>query len=415
MGRWSDGSKSDRGQQKYSRTNARRRVLWTGLAATSVSLILAHRSTTQTELWYSVIPTALEQNMHIFRAVLSDYQQAVPALTAAERASGAGSLGMSVGLALMVGPLLGARFLAKTYEQATYVALLALLAAAVTVYMLPNADDNSTTADSKSTEERKDEFQNSRRHVLSFLDVPSVRSPAALFLLSTRLLSALAFHIFQTISAVSLRERFEFGPKEYGTFFSVVGFFFAMSQGPMATALLHRFGHTSRGRVHLLLACSLCTTVLRYTALYTRNIPLVYASFAVMVSAYGVLATIVTADTSHLVPPQEAGAFFGVLAAVESGAGMLGPLLGGLLSKMGSQPQQQESAAYTSLIYLPLMAILVLSAANLILMALGYEKLILNHQQDISTTPPSSSSSSVSTESCPATSSDATASHKKVD
>lgn len=414
MGRWSDGSKSDNsGDQKYSRTNARRRALWTGLAATSVSLILAHLSTTKTELWYSVIPTALEQNMHIFRAVLSDYQEAVPAMTAAERASSAGSLGMSVGLALMLGPLLGARFLANTYEQATYVALLALVAAAVTVYMLPNAEYNSTATMNKSTEERKDEFQSSRRHVLSFLDVPSVRSPAALFLLSTRLLSALAFHIFQTISAVSLRERFEFGPKEYGTFFSVVGFFFAMSQGPMATALIHRFGHTSRGRVHLLLACSLCTAVLRYTALYTRNIPLVYASFAVMVSAYGVLATIVTADTSHLVPPQEAGAFFGVLAAVESGAGMLGPLLGGLLSKMGTQLQQkQESAAYTSLIYLPLMAILVLSAANLILMALGYEKLILNHQQDTSTAPPSSS---VSAESCPVTCSDATSSHKKVD
>jgi len=227
---------------------ARRICLAVGVAATAVSLFLANRAESISDLWWSIAPYAFQQNMSILKALFSEYHEGVPGGTSAgERASSAGILGMAAGLAMMIGPVAGVSLM-KDYNQATNMALIFLLLAVTLIFLLPSAPPKQPA--------RK--LLQKKSTLLSFLDVPSARSPAAIFLLTSRLLSTLSMHIYQTIWIVSLRDRFEFGPQDYGRFFSMVGLFLALSQGFLAKFVLSRFGgETPRGRVRLLAICSL--------------------------------------------------------------------------------------------------------------------------------------------------------------
>ena len=340
---------------------ARRLCLAVGVAATAVSLILANRAQSVSDLWWSIVPYAFQQNMSILKALFSEYHEGVPGGTSSgERASSAGVLGMAAGLAWMIGPVAGVSLL-KDYNQATNLGLFFLVLAGILVFLLPSAPPKQP--------ERK--LLRKKSSILSFLDVPSARSPAAVFLLTTRLLSTLSLHIYHTIWIVSLRERFQFGPQDYGRFFSMLGLFLALSQGFLAKFVLHRFGgETPQGRVRLLAICSLIIGLFRYLAFQTSSLVVVYILFATMVSCQGIIATVFTADTTQIADRKEVGSFFGILAAVESGAGMAGPLLGGAL-------------AYVHPTAAPLIAVVALNGIGLGMVALGYERVVLQHFEDV--------------------------------
>ena len=65
-----------------------------------------------------------------------------------------------------------------------------------------------------------------------------------------------------------------------------------------------------------------------------NNIHIVYAIFGAIILALGVVNTIFTADTSKIAKPEDLGGLFGVMGSVESLAGIVGPILGGFLSKI---------------------------------------------------------------------------------
>lgn len=331
----------------------RRLCLWSGLLAAGVSLTMAQQAHSVEQLYWSVLPLAAEQNLPILKALFSDYHTSA---TASERAASSGSLGMSVGLAMMIGPAAGS-MLISDYALALNVAFLFLSLAALLVAYLPDA----------RLERRKLGRASSR--FWSALDVPSARSPPALFLLSCRLLAALSYHIYNTIFTPSLKERFDFGPRDYGRFFSVVGLFFALSQGFVAKWLLERWGAGQNARTRLLAVCCGLMAVLRYAAFVSSNLTAVYVMFAIMVTSYGVTSTIFSADTSQIPAPEETGAFFGLLAAVESGAGMLGPLLGSALT-------------YWHPTLAPLLAVVALNVVATALVGAAYERVVLRSLED---------------------------------
>jgi MFS family permease len=176
---------------------------------------------------------------------------------------------------------------------------------------------------------------------------------------------ALAYHIFSTIWTASLKERFDFGPADHGRFMSFIGLTYALSQGFFAKFLLTRpFTKTNAGRVRIVMACCVLLGAGRYIAFQTSSLLAVYVMFAGIVTSLGVVNTVLTADTSHLASSDEIGGLFGILAAVESGAGMLGPVLGGAL-------------AYVDPIQAPLMAVVALYALVFGLVAWGYERFVL--------------------------------------
>jgi len=348
------GPRSRRQRQQYA--SARRICLWIGVLSTATSLNMENNASSIRDLRWSIVPGGLlEQNAHILKALFSEYHESIPGeSTPGERASSAGIVGMSMGLAMMIGPLAGSTLL-STYEEATRCATFLLAVAAVLVALLPSPSQQT---------KKRPPIRRKGSSFLHALDVPSARTSAGMFLLICRLLSALSYHIYQTILISSLRDRFHFGQKEYGMFFSVVGLFFALSQGFFAKYLLDRFGKTRSQRANLIILSTFLIGIQRYFAFYAISLIEVYVMFAIMVVSYGVTSTVFAADTTQVADPEELGAFFGLVAAVESGAGMAGPIAGGYLT-------------YWHPTKAPLMASVGLSALTTLLLAGYYERLVL--------------------------------------
>jgi MFS family permease len=80
----------------------------------------------------------------------------------------------------------------------------------------------------------------------------------------------------------------------------------------------------------------------------TTSLVGVYVIYGAIIIALGLVNTVFAADTSQIADPSELGDFFGILASVESLAGIAGPILGGALTKV-----EAERA--------PLLAVVVLS------------------------------------------------------
>lgn len=329
----------------------RKLCLIIGGFATLIGMIIAGNTYSIQGLWLSMIPGALlQQNFNVMKALLSDLnQQGTPA----ERASAAGMLGMAAGLAFMFGPLTGATIL-KTFERANFVGMVFVIASLGIVSMIPNSPP-VVASEGKS----KNGFTN-------VFNVKAARTPGALLFMAIRTCMALAFHVFQTIWSVSLKTKFDFGPTDYGMFMSFIGLTYALSQGVLAKYLLKTLGanKSDKVRVRMLMGCCVTLGLGRYIAFQTESLLFVYILFACIVTALGLVNTILTADTSYLASSDEIGSLFGILASVESGAGMVGPILGGALT-------------YVYPIQAPLCTVIALYATVYILVAWGYEGLVL--------------------------------------
>jgi MFS family permease len=348
-GKWSDSKAFG---AKWG--GARRLSLWAGILGAAISMHLSFAATTVDALLYSVIPSALlQQNLSVLKAVVSEY----PVATDGERASAQGMLGMAAGLAMMVGPVLGAT-LFPTHQSAINAGYLSLLIAAILIALLPVVETKPATTRSPV-----------KSGFLSFLDVPSARSPPAIFLLTCRVLSTLSFHIFQTIWMVSLKNRFQFQSSQYGRFMSMVGLFLALSQGSARFVLdfvcPKSSVHAQRNRVRLLAFCFFLVGLARFLAFQIDNLTAIYVLFAIMVTAMGIATTIMSADSTKVASPDELGSFFGLQAAFENVAGMVGPLIGGVLG------------TYVHPVKAPMAAVLMLNAAVVALVAFRYGDAVL--------------------------------------
>jgi DHA1 family tetracycline resistance protein-like MFS transporter len=351
---------------------ARRIALLVGVLASAVGVVIAASANSIEALWISMIPAALlQQNFNILKALFGEYHESTA--TPSERAGSVGMLGMAAGLAFMIGPLAGSTII-QNYEQASACSIICLILAAVVICLLPAPPRHHLSRQSTPT------FTNKGTTEKWFDLVPAARTPAAIFLMAARTCMGLAFHIFQTIWTVALQTRFHFGPKEYGRYYAFIGLAFAISQGFVAKFLLKRFGKTVQGRTRLLMSCALVLGGGRLFVYQTTNLVLVYTLYGAIVMALGVVNTIFTADTSNIAQPQELGGLFGVLASVESFAGIAGPVLGGLLAKI--DPVQA-----------PLMAVVSLYGIIFAMVYCGYERIVAQPRKTVSFAQQTSSTS----------------------
>jgi len=296
---------------------------------------------------------------------------------------------MSVGLAFMVGPLAGSTVI-KSYDGAVKAAVLFAIASGFFVAKLPKANKSgdfdasrrrSGNENSSSSNNNDDQHQHhpnggekssspGEGGLLGFLDVKSARSPGALLIMFVRCCMALAFHVFQTIWTASLKDRFGFGPSDHGKFMSFVGFSYALAQGFVAKKVTNlAAGNDGNGgrRVLLIQACCVVLGVGRYVAFHAESLVAVYVVFAAIVTSLGILNTILSADASNIAPSSEIGGLFGILEAVQSAAGMVGPVLGGALSLV--KAVDNASLWFVVLLY----------ALVLLVVSFRYDELILSH------------------------------------
>jgi len=294
-------------------------------------------------MYLAMLPGALfQQNFSILKALLGDYHATVEedeevskeggsqSSSSSSRAGSVGKLGMSVGFSFMIGPLLGGILITEYRDAVKY----ALLFVIITFIMIIKLPDVNATNKSKNNECSK--FLNGKKKtvmesLVGFLDVKAARTSGGFLLMGIRVCMGLAFHVFQTIWIVSLKERFDFGPADHGKFMSFIGLSYALSQGFIAKTIIKRFGDK---KVPLILLCSVILGIGRYVVFQTRHLILVYIVFGLLISALGTMNTILTTDTSNLASSSDLGGLYGILGAVESVAGMIGPIVGGLLARI---------------------------------------------------------------------------------
>jgi len=210
---------------------------------------------------------------------------------------------------------------------------------------------------------------------MKLLKLKAAKSPAAIFFMLIRTAMGLAYHIFNTVWTVSLKTRFQFGPADYGRFFSFIGLGFALSQGFFAGRLVQFFG--PKRRVLLIQFCCIALGVGRWFAFQTNSLSLVYILFALIITALGVMNTIITADTSKIASSDEIGGLLGLLDAVQSGAGMLGPIIGGILGQVTwGKSENQEANTFA-----PMVAVVGLYGFIFCLVLYGYDKYVVEEEQ----------------------------------
>ena len=161
-----------------------------------------------------MVPSSLlNQNFNVLKALFADYNTGG---LESDQASALGRLGMAVGVSFMIGPVIGTSFLSN-YRQANLAALCLTLVAGVFLYLLPepkikrSASQNSLEEDIKNGKKQKG-------GILSFLYLPAAQTPGARLLFFMRCGMALAFNIFMTIWTVSLKQRFNFAPRDHAFF-----------------------------------------------------------------------------------------------------------------------------------------------------------------------------------------------------
>ena len=113
-------------------------------------------------------------------------------------------------------------------------------------------------------------------------------------------------------------------------FMGLIGLTYALSQGLVAKPMIRR---TGRDPTKLLLLCIVLLGGARPFAFLTKSLGVVYVLYVPMVIALGVMNTAITTACSGLAAGDQLGGLFGVLESVESVAGMVGPALGGIISR----------------------------------------------------------------------------------
>jgi len=335
--------------------------LWVGLSASLTSYILNWRGASIFEMWLSLIPSSLlNQNFGVLKALFADYNSERGG-TESERVSAMGYLGMVIGLAIMFGPIFGATIL-KNYTQATAVAFFLTLISGSLLYFLPSPKPK-THRDKDMTSSSCKAFPTSKPSAItSFFNMPVASTKGAKLLFFIRLTMALAFSIFISPYTVSLRARFSFGPKDHAYFMGWIGMWYALSQGLLAKYFI---GLAGEDPTPVLLVCMVFLGIGRAIAFLTSSLSIVYIIMAFSVTSLGVVNTAISSACSRLAGPDQVGGLFGILETLENAAGLVGPTVGGLLSKLGSMAVLSVVVGLYSFVFLAVM--------------LFYKSTIVNH------------------------------------
>jgi len=289
-------------------------MLWLGLASSLATFGITYSLDTLQGMWIAMVPSGLlDHRWNVAKALLTDYTVEQGGGDA-DRAGAVGKLGMAVGLSMVAGPMLGT-LVFNTHQQALALSMAFTVGSGLFIAMLPMpaAQVQHQTKPSSG--------------MMDFVQMPVLRTRGAQLLMGVRFLMALAFHMFAPVWQVSVKSRFDFGPRDHAQFMGMVGFSYALSQGVVSKPLIRLAG---QDLTKLILLCILILGGFRPFALWTTSVAVVYLLYVPMVIALGVMNTAITTACSCLADGDQLGGFFGVMESVESVAGLVGPTIGGL-------------------------------------------------------------------------------------
>lgn len=357
----------------------RKKCIYLGALASIADFIILGSTFSISGLWWgSVFGSLLQHNFSIMKAIIADcYEEidrclenegATTRTSSAERASSIGKLGMSAGLAFMVGPAVGG-YAVKNFNHAIMLGSVCVITSLIFTSRIPRCNPP------KKREKEEKEVTSSSQELLNFFNLKAARSPPAIFFMTIRTAMGLAYHIFNTVWNVCLKNRFEFGPSDYGRFFSFIGLVFALSQGFVAGRLVRWFG--PKRRIPLILICCLSLGFGRWFVFQTQDLRVVYLLFSFIITALGTMNTIIAVDTSKMASSDEIGGLMGLLDAVQSASGMLGPIIGGVLGQISWGRDNED---FTTNVNATLAAVVGLYVFIFFLVYFGYEKFVVKEE-----------------------------------
>lgn len=327
----------------------RRIPLYIGLVSSISGYLISLNFNSIHGMWLAMVPSSLlNQNFNVLKALFADYNANIGG-SESERASALGRLGMAVGVSFMIGPMIGTTFL-KSYRSALVAAFILTLFAGMLLFMLPVpkidtipvSESNAllvSLVEKSKEDDKSDVIDEGKGHkktfvkgLLSFFLLPSAQTKGARLLFFMRSMMGLAFNVFMTVWTVSLRTRFAFGAKDHAYFMGWVGLWYALSQGVLAKVFIRMSGEDP---TVVLLVCVAGLGLGRVLAMLTSSITAVYVIMGAVIVALGVVNTSMATAISRLAPADQVGGLFGVMEAVESASGLVGPMLGGLLFRLG--------------------------------------------------------------------------------
>lgn len=372
-------------------------MLWVGVFASLLSYIINFKGNTVEAMWIALIPSALlNQNYSVLKALFVDYNSDAGG-EESTRAAALGRLGMAVGIAFMVGPVVGAQFF-NSFHQATAFAIFLTIIGSIFIILLPlpkveiarsksfstllripsvadmnyfiKWNNHSATDIGKNVENKidaandKDTNDKENKSFFSILSLPVAQLPGSRLLFFIRLNMGLAFHIFMTVWQVSLKERFNFGSKDHAYFMGWIGLCYAVSQGYLAQKFIIIAGEDV---TFVLLMCVIGLSFGRVFVMLTNDLTLVYIIMAMVIVALGVMNTAINSSCSRLADANQIGGLTGLMESVESLAGLIGPTLGGVLFRLNKN--------------VPIITVVLLYTMIFIAILLYFKKFILKHKE----------------------------------
>ncbi len=313
----------------------RKSALYVGVCASLLTVALNYRVASISDMWYAMIPSSLmNQNNTVLKALFADYNTERGG-SEADRASSMGKLGMAVGVSFMLGPMLGS-YLLKDYHEACLVSFVLIGISAIFLVFLPIPSLRKIDSEANLTGLVGDGAQSMTawfRGLFKFIYLPAAQTPGARVLFVIRLCMGLAFHIFMTIWTVSLKSRFDFGPRDHAMFLGWIGLCYSVSQGFIAQRVIKAAG---RHYTVLLLLCVVGLSVGRVMAMTVTSLETVYVIMAGVIIALGVMNTAMSSAVTRLADADQVGGLMGIVEAVENSAGLFGPTIGGILATHGT-------------------------------------------------------------------------------
>jgi DHA1 family tetracycline resistance protein-like MFS transporter len=296
----------------------RKPVLAVSLVGTSIaSAILGLAAGMEGVLWLLFVARAIDgvtgANMSTAQAYVADVT------TPEKRGRGMALIGSAFGLGFILGPAIGGVLADADISLPFYfVSALALLNAALVMARLPEPSRHLSVAI-----EAKSRFSRLSR---------ALRDPRTGLLLVILLIATVAFSAMEATLALLLAARFEYGPKQTGYLFVLIGVVIALVQAGLVGRLVDRIGE--RPLVvfgTLLLAVGLGALGLPVPP----SVALLAGGLVVLGFGMGLYNPAITGLISRLSPASLQGNTLGVAQSMSAIGRVIGPVAGGVLFHYG--------------------------------------------------------------------------------
>ncbi|XP_047145444.1 solute carrier family 22 member 18 isoform X1 [Hydra vulgaris] len=245
-----------------------------------------------------------------------------------ERAAGIGRLGISYGIGMVVGPLLGGFLTDKFSEQAAaFAAMIGSAAMVVVVFIFVPKHFKECTEKSRKKSVSNDSVFDMKKYISIF------QLPNFTYLFVIKTISSFPIGVFQAMFSVFTMDYFHLSAKENGIVLSYVGITGMIVQGLCTDFLTRRFSESMLIKYSVaVLAAS------NFLLIFVTNIYAFVIVLVPLITSGSVFTVIITSLVTKSVSSQDTGAALGLSMASNSFIRTVTPMIGGVLYSLFGFP-----------------------------------------------------------------------------